>query len=97
MKCGDEGHLIDLFGSQITDVRSQERSCTFRFTTPDAFVTFFERFYGPTNRAFARQDDADRAKLFADLAALAQDADMHQDGGAIALPSTYLETIARRA
>ena len=97
MKWGDEGHLRDLFGSEITDVRSRERVCMFRFTAPAAFVAFFERFYGPTNRAFARLDEDGRAGLFEDLTDLALDADIHHDGGSIAIPAAYLETVARRA
>jgi hypothetical protein len=31
-----------------------------------------------------------------ELAALARAADVYQDGGPIAVPATYLETIARR-
>jgi SAM-dependent methyltransferase len=97
MRWGDESHLRDLFGEQIEDVRSRERTCTWRFPTPEGFVAFFQRYYGPTNRAFARLGEGEGARLFADLVALARDADVHRDGGSIAIPATYLETLARRS
>jgi SAM-dependent methyltransferase len=96
MLWGDESHLRDLFGSTIDGVRSRQRTCTFRFTSPDDFVSFFRRYYGPTNRAFARLDQADAVRMHDELAALARAADVYQDGGSIAVPATYLETIARR-
>ena len=93
---GDEAHLRDIFGATITDVRSTVRTCTFRYGSPEDFVTLFRRYYGPTNRAFERLDGDDQIRLATDLAALARRADVYQDGGSIAVPSTYLETIARR-
>ena len=93
---GDEAHLRDIFGATITDVRSTVRTCTFRYGSPEDFVTLFRRYYGPTNRAFERLDGDDQIRLATDLAALARKADLYQDGGSIAVPSTYLETIARR-
>ncbi len=96
MRWGDETHLRLIFGTTITDVRSRERTCMFRFTTSEEFVAFFRKYYGPTNRAFARLDEATRTGLATDLAALARAADSIQDGGSIAIPATYLETIASR-
>jgi SAM-dependent methyltransferase len=96
MRWGDEGHLRELFGGEVQDMRSTERVCTWRFTTPEAFVDFFETWYGPTNRAFARLGDADRAWMRQSLVDLAREADVLRDGGSIAIPATYLETIARR-
>jgi ubiquinone/menaquinone biosynthesis C-methylase UbiE len=96
MRWGDETHLRLIFGTTITEVHSHVRTCVFRFTTPEEFVAFFRKYYGPTNRAFARLDEATRTALATDLAALAREADTIRDGGSIAIPATYLETIARR-
>jgi SAM-dependent methyltransferase len=96
MLWGDEDHLRDLFDDEVVELRSTERVCTWRFPTPEAFVEFFERHYGPTNRAFARLSDIDQAWMRQALVDLAGDADVLRDGGSIAIPATYLETIARR-
>ena len=96
MLWGDEDHLRELLGTDLDAMRSTERSCTFRFASPEAFVAFFSTWYGPTNRAFGLLGDADRAWMHQALLDLAGEADVLRDGGSIAIPSTYLETIARR-
>ena len=96
MLWGREEHLREIFGEAITDVQSHERVCTFRYETPEAFVTFFRRYYGPTLRAFGSLDRSTQTTLFAELAQLAEAADVHRDGTSIAIPAVYLETIARR-
>lgn len=77
----------------MQSVRSLERTCTFRFTTPAEFVTFFRRWYGPTLKAFESLDDAGRAALAADLTELARRFDRHNDGRGVAIPATYLESV----
>jgi SAM-dependent methyltransferase len=93
MLWGTEGHLRDLFGAAVAGLRSVERVCTFRHTSPEDFVAFFRRWYGPTLKAFEALDDAGRAALARDLADLARRFDRYGDGGSVALPATYLETV----
>jgi len=90
---GTEDHLAELFGSQLADVRTTERVCTFRFTSADEYVAVFRRWYGPTLKAFAALDKADQRRLAVDLADLASDYDVHQGTGDVAIRSTYLETV----
>lgn len=90
---GTEQHLSDLFGDSAAGLRSRRRTFTFRFTSPEDFVGFFRRWYGPTLKAFEALDDRGRASLAADLVDLAQRCDRNRDGGSIALPSAYLETV----
>jgi SAM-dependent methyltransferase len=96
MLWGDDGHLRELFGAEVEDLRSTERVCTWRFPTPEAFVDFFATWYGPTNQAFARLGESDRAWMRSSLVDLAREADVLRDGGSIATPATYLETVMRR-
>jgi len=63
------------------------------FETPEEFVDFFRRWYGPTLKAFEALDPPGQTALAADLAQLAKDFDRHRDGGSIAFPATYLETV----
>jgi SAM-dependent methyltransferase len=89
---GTEAHLQDLFGSAATDLRSVERTCTWRFTSPEEFVAFFRRWYGPTLMAFDALDDDGRRALAADLVDLARRRDRNA-AGSVAIPATYLETV----
>jgi ubiquinone/menaquinone biosynthesis C-methylase UbiE len=89
---GTEQHLSGLFGTASADARSVQRTCTWRFTSPEDFVSFFRRWYGPALKAFEVLEDDGRAALAADLAQLACHWDRNH-GGSIAIPATYLETI----
>jgi ubiquinone/menaquinone biosynthesis C-methylase UbiE len=93
MLWGTEQHLLDLFSPAIADARSVERTCTWRFTSAEEFVAFFRRWYGPTLKAFEAAGDDGRDALAADLADLARRRDRNDDGGSIAIPASYLETV----
>lgn len=93
MLWGTESHLADLFGGAVAGARSVERVNTFRFASAEEFVTFFRRWYGPTLKAFEALDDEGRTALARDLTDLVRDWDRNRDGGAIAIPATYLETV----
>jgi ubiquinone/menaquinone biosynthesis C-methylase UbiE len=89
---GTEQHLSGLFGAVVADARSVQRTCTWKFTSPDEFVGFFRRWYGPVLKAFEVLDDDGRAALAHHLAQLARRWDRNH-AGSIAIPATYLETI----
>ena len=89
---GTEQYLSDLFGAAAADARSVQRTCTWRFTSPEEFAAFFRRWYGPALNAFEVLEKDGRAALAADLAHLAHHWDRNH-GGPIAIPATYLETI----
>ena len=89
---GTEEHAYGLFGGAATDARSVLRTCTWRFTSPEQFVSFFRRWYGPVLKAFEALDGDGRAALTADLSQLARHWNRNH-GRSIAIPATYLETI----
>src|SRR5215471_18758243 len=89
---GTEEHLSGLFGAAAADARSVHRTFTWRFTSPEQFVSFFRRWYGPALKAFEVLEQGGRAALAHDLAQLARHWDRNH-GGSIAIPATYLETI----
>lgn len=90
---GTPAHLAALFGDSATDIRSTEQTCVFRYASAEEFVGFFRRWYGPTLKAFEALDEAGRAALARDLADLARRNDRYRDGGSIAVPATYLQTV----
>lgn len=92
MLWGTERHLSGLFGNAATEARSARRTCTFRFTSAEEFVSFFRRWYGPTLKAFEMLDENGRAALAADLTDLASRWNRN-DAASIAIPATYLESI----
>lgn len=94
---GDEDHLRELFGASVTDVRSTEEVCTFRYRSAEEFVAFFRRWYGPTVTAFGALDPDGQSALAEDLTALAARHDRHRDGGPVAIPAAYLQTVMRVA
>ena len=71
----------------------KRRVHNFRFTSPEAFVDFFETYYGPTLRAIGANGDLRGA-----LVELARDSNrLGPDAGAIAIPGEYLESVGVRA
>jgi SAM-dependent methyltransferase len=95
MLWGTESHVRGLFGDDVASLESVERTFTFRFRSADEFVSFFRTWYGPTLKAFESLDAHRRDALERDLVDLAGRHD-RLGAGAIAIPATYLETVATR-
>jgi len=93
---GTEEHIEDLFEGSVAGRAHQPRTYVFRFASPQEFVTFFRRWYGPTLKAFAALEGDDREALELDLIALADRFD-RLGSDAIAIPATYLEAVATRS
>jgi ubiquinone/menaquinone biosynthesis C-methylase UbiE len=90
---GTEPHLVDLFGDRVAEIRSQQRVCTFRHASPEDFVAFFRRWYGPTLKAFDAVGPAGERALAEDIADLVRRFDRIGDGRTVAIPATYLESV----
>lgn len=95
MEWGDEARLHTLLGDGVTSLRSAERTFTFRFGSAAELVGFFRRWYGPTLKAFAALDDEGQRALENDMVALVERHD-RLAGQAVAIPATYLESVATR-
>lgn len=93
---GTPDHLERLFEGRVRWAAHELRTFTFRFRSPEAFAEFFAVNYGPTLRALAALGEDDGA-LLGDLIALAGEWNRLEPGaGAIAIPSTYLESVGER-
>jgi SAM-dependent methyltransferase len=91
---GTEGHVRELLGDELAWLEIVERTFTFRFTSAQEFVDVFRTWYGPTLKAFETLDRAGQDALEADLVGLAERFD-RLAGRATAIPSTYIEAVAR--
>jgi ubiquinone/menaquinone biosynthesis C-methylase UbiE len=92
MRWGSERHLGELFGDAVS-WRHQRRTFTFRFPSTEAFVATFARYYGPTLKAVEAAGPA----LEEDLRTLVRGWNRLPEGGAVAVPGAYLESVGTRA
>ena len=92
MLWGTEEHLFELFGDDVAWEHHRRRTFTFRFTSPEAFVETFVRYYGPTLKAVEAAGPA----LTEDLQALVRRWNRLPEGGPIAVPGEYLESVGTR-
>ncbi|HEU4617707.1 MAG TPA: class I SAM-dependent methyltransferase [Gammaproteobacteria bacterium] len=89
---GTETHIVELFGREAADIRTERKSFVFRYRSAAHWVQYFRDYYGPMNRAFAALDDDGRRKLEADIVALL---DRLNVGGpdSLVVPGEYLEVV----
>jgi SAM-dependent methyltransferase len=91
---GTKDRLEDLLGGQ-THLELTPRHFVFRYRSAEDFYDTFSSYYGPVVRALGVVDDAGRASLREQLVALLE-ANNRSTTGALAVPSEYLEVVARR-
>jgi SAM-dependent methyltransferase len=94
---GSEDKVRERFGKGVAVLRMTRRNYVFDYPfAPEEVVEFFARYYGPTNRAFARLDGEAQARLQQDLVALWAGANEAGDGATV-VKAEYLEVVAERA
>jgi SAM-dependent methyltransferase len=94
---GDPDAVRERLGAEVSDLRFTSRQMSFFYPhSPEATVTLFRTWYGPTVRAFAALDEAKQRSLFADLVQLWSDHNTAA-AGATRVESEYVEVIAVRA
>jgi SAM-dependent methyltransferase len=92
MLWGKEDHLAEIFGDDVRWIAHERRIHNFRFASPEAFVDFFETYYGPTLKAIGAASDLRQA-----LVDLAREHNrLDPEDGAIAIPGEYLESVGVR-
>lgn len=89
---GTEARLRELFGDAIADLRVEKRHYVFRDRSPEQFVGYWRRFYGPTLKAFETVGDAGREALETDIVELIGRFN-RADDGTMVVPSEYLEVV----
>ena len=89
---GTEERLRELFGDAIAELRLEKRHLTFRYRSPQTWVDYWRRYYGPTLKAFEAVDEEGRVALEADLLENITRFNRADDGTMI-VPSEYLEAV----
>jgi SAM-dependent methyltransferase len=95
---GDETVVRDRFNGAIQELRLTPRIARMCFPfDPAGTVEFFQRYYGPTQRAFQALDPAGQARLWNDLVEIEARHNVSPRPNETDTPSEYLEIHARRA
>lgn len=89
---GTEEHIRELFEGRMRDLRVAKRDYVWRYRSPQAYVDYWRRYYGPTIRAFESLDDAGKAALQQDILDLVARFNRADDGSMV-VPSQYLEAV----
>jgi len=89
---GTEERLRELFGGAMAKIRSEKRNYAFRYRSPQAYLTYWRRYYGPMMKTFEAVGEAGREALTADLLELVARFN-RADDGTMVVPSEYLETV----
>jgi len=92
MAWGTETRLVELFGPQASDIRTQRRCYNFRYETADHFIDYFRDWYGPTHRVFGTLDEQKSLELRAALRDLLESKNQ-RPGRSLVVPGEYLEAI----
>jgi SAM-dependent methyltransferase len=77
---GDPRVVAELFAGRVDDLHTWTTAVRQRFLSTEHFADFFIANYGPTLKAAAKLDEANRAAFRADLIALADEFNLAADG-----------------
>ena len=93
---GTEERLRELFGDGVASLRVERRISRQPFRSPDHYIEFFRKYFGPTQTAYERVGPDGEQALTEDLRAFLEGANTAGDR-AMVLEAEYLEVIATRA
>ena len=93
---GTEPHIVELFGAQAADIRTERKFYNFRYRSAAHWIEVFRNFYGPTHKVYAALDPARHASLTEDITALLERLNV---GGpnSLVVPSEYLEVVIEKS
>jgi SAM-dependent methyltransferase len=93
---GRETRIAELLGPGCRDLRTNRRTCAWRFRSAADCLAYFQAWYGPVVAAFTAVGDDGRVEFEADLRAVF---DQHNtaDDGTLAMDVAYLEVVGVRS
>jgi len=89
---GTEVRLRELFGGASTSISVAKRLYVFRYRSPEAYLDYWKRFYGPTLKAFEAVGATGAPALERDLLELIGQFNRATDGTMV-VPTEYLEAV----
>jgi ubiquinone/menaquinone biosynthesis C-methylase UbiE len=92
---GTEERLHELFGVSTRDIHLERRLMLFRYPSPQAYIQYWRRYYGPTLKSFESVGEAGREAFEADLLDLIARFNRAEDGTMV-VASEYLEAVIAR-
>jgi ubiquinone/menaquinone biosynthesis C-methylase UbiE len=92
---GNEQRVRELFPN-VAGIRAERRVFTFNYESPDHFIDFFRKYYGPTHKAFGALDPAGQAQLARDLREVIEKFRAPSNSPSLAIPAEYLELVIER-
>jgi ubiquinone/menaquinone biosynthesis C-methylase UbiE len=95
MAWGSETRLVELFGPQASDLRTERKSYVFRFRSAEHWIEVFRAYYGPTHKAFAALDEAGQKALERALLVFLRLGDRGHGRGLV-IPAEYLEAVVTK-
>lgn len=92
---GTETHIVELFGADAMDIRTNRKDFNFRYRSAAHWIQIFRNFYGPIHKAFAALDPAGQAALEKDITKLLNKNNI-AGPGSLVVPGEYLEVVIVR-
>ncbi len=89
---GTEERLRELFDGEIAELHAEKKTYVWRYRSPEDYVQYWRRYYGPTLKAFEAVGDEGRAALETDLLELIASFNRATDGTMV-VPTEYLEAV----
>jgi len=92
---GTEPYIVELFGHQATNIKSERKNFNFRYQSAAHWLQVFRDYYGPTHKAFAALDETKQKALAKDITALLERLNV---GGrsSLVVPGEYLEVVVTK-
>ncbi|MGE5712578.1 MAG: class I SAM-dependent methyltransferase [Betaproteobacteria bacterium] len=92
---GTEPHIVELFGAQAVEIRTERKQFNFRYRSPAHWLQVFRQYYGPIHKAFAALDGARQEALEADIVRLLEELNI-AGRSSLVVPGEYLEAVIIR-
>ena len=93
---GTEERVRELLGAGVSSLRMNRRDFVFRFRSPEDWLTYFKKYFGPTIRAFETVAPEKRPEMEREILDLARSFNISGDD-TLVVPAEYLEVVAVRA
>lgn len=92
---GTEPHIVELFGPQSRDIRTERRFFNFRYRSAAHWIDVFRKYYGPVHKAFLALEGPKQIALEKEIQALLERLNV-AGTQSLVVPSEYLEVVITR-